>query len=259
MGRTSLAFTLIELLVVVTVIVVLLALLAPALDKAVSAAGTARCLANQHSIGQALALYLGDYKQKYPVITNWFTLMGGLGSANTADQDVTHRPLNRYLGYTGNGTRVPVAQCPADNGDPSSAQYHNMYAAAGTSYIPAYMPLNFEPKGYAGVKMVFGHVGGLDPYWGINMNSRSAPVPSARHTSLSSTHNKVINADWNWHANRPTASERTRWHRPDSPERLLSTLFADSHAELFDWDKQWMEDYNNNVSTPNYDPSWRWW
>jgi prepilin-type N-terminal cleavage/methylation domain-containing protein len=58
------AFTLVELLVVITIIVVLLAMLAPALDKAIEAAGRAVCAANLHHWGAAHGLYYMDNKRK---------------------------------------------------------------------------------------------------------------------------------------------------------------------------------------------------
>ena len=58
------AFTLIELLVVVTIIVVLLALMAPALDKAIEAAGRAACASNLHHWGTAHGMYYIDNKRK---------------------------------------------------------------------------------------------------------------------------------------------------------------------------------------------------
>jgi len=60
------AFTLVELLVVIAIIVVLMALLAPALDRAVYAAETARCLASQRTIVQAAQPYAMDHKRVLP-------------------------------------------------------------------------------------------------------------------------------------------------------------------------------------------------
>jgi prepilin-type N-terminal cleavage/methylation domain-containing protein len=57
-ARTSRAFTLIELLVVISVIAVLISLLLPALGKARETSRRTKCLANMHSIGQSLQLYM---------------------------------------------------------------------------------------------------------------------------------------------------------------------------------------------------------
>src|SRR5215831_12186324 len=56
--RTRRAFTLIELLVVISVIAVLISLLLPALGKARESSRRTKCLANLHSIGQSLQLYM---------------------------------------------------------------------------------------------------------------------------------------------------------------------------------------------------------
>jgi prepilin-type N-terminal cleavage/methylation domain-containing protein/prepilin-type processing-associated H-X9-DG protein len=60
------AFTLIELLVVVTMIVVLLTLPTPALDKAMSAAESVRCLTNLRAVHSASMWYAQDYRSVLP-------------------------------------------------------------------------------------------------------------------------------------------------------------------------------------------------
>jgi len=250
MRRT--AFTLIELLVAITIIVALLAMIAPALDQAVNSAMLTRCLTNQHATTQGLTLYLMDHRRTYPVIDIWWGLMGEKTSYNT--EDVTTRPLNRYMGYSSDGSRVPVAQCPSDQGD-EDMLVPNIFRHVGTSYLPAYSP---DPNYYpSAVKSVFGHSGNYpDPVWGQFFRN---PIAPARHSQLEPPYTKVVSADWPWHGNRSTKNEQTRWHRPENQERLIVTLFADSHAELFNWDKEYVDPEHGGLETRPWDQGWKWW
>ncbi len=268
--KTKTAFTLVELLVVVAIIVVLLAMLTPALDKAISSAQLAVCLSNQHAIGNGLTFYLNEHKRYYPVMNINWGLLGDLGTVTfnngtTNTGDVTTRPLNAYLGYTTDGTRVPVARCPADSGfsfpddDPKSST-DSLYKGYGVSYYPAYAAASFEPGGFCGVKLVFGHAGGINPQWGRAAPLLMTPVPSAKMTSLARLDNKLLNADWPWPGNNPTREVINRWHKPDVEDRYFSALMGDSHAELLYMDKTLVE-LSPGVEREDYpyDPSHPWW
>ena len=263
---TRRAFTIVELLVVVTVIVVLLAITAPTLDVAIREAELVKCSANFHAIGIALHLYLGDSRQFYPVLNTWTGLLGKPTAKEEADGG---RPLNIYLGYSPVKTDVPVGQCPSDLGDALAPAVNNSYRAAyATSYLPcvAPQPNKLEDTGYAGVKFIFGYSGHYGKYPETYTTAAAyypTPNPSNKHTSLARVDNKMVIADLPWHVNRPTANEKTRWHRPQSPLRLINTSFADGHAELLDWradifDPSVTGDQNSWKARP-YDPSWKWW
>ncbi len=59
-------FTLIELLVVIAIIAILAAILFPVFARAREKARTASCQSNLHQLGAALAMYVGDYDERYP-------------------------------------------------------------------------------------------------------------------------------------------------------------------------------------------------
>jgi prepilin-type N-terminal cleavage/methylation domain-containing protein/prepilin-type processing-associated H-X9-DG protein len=68
----QLAFTLIELLVVIAIIAVLAALLLPGLSSARESGRATSCLSNLHQIGLALQMYVGDYKNRLPYMSDIF-------------------------------------------------------------------------------------------------------------------------------------------------------------------------------------------
>ncbi len=64
--RRMRGFTLVELLVVIAIIAVLISILLPALASARAAARNIQCATNVTSLGKALFLYAGDFKELFP-------------------------------------------------------------------------------------------------------------------------------------------------------------------------------------------------
>ena len=64
--RRLAAFTLVELLVVIGIIALLISILLPSLNSARNSAKTLKCLANLHSIGEAINIYAASNKQSLP-------------------------------------------------------------------------------------------------------------------------------------------------------------------------------------------------
>jgi prepilin-type N-terminal cleavage/methylation domain-containing protein len=251
------AFTLLELLVVVTVIVIIIALLVPSLDVAMDHAQKTECLTRLRAIGQAIGQFTNEHNSRYPQYANWNRLLGSPSKGSLygdKDAPVTERPLNRYLGYPSEHAQVKVAECPSDKGDAIQpwilgAQdggiqaYPNCYEAYGTSYLGAFAGDWFRVKGVFGVGPGTGE-----------------PINSSKTTQITSTHNKLIVADWVWHANRQWVAHRdmTRWHVDpgDDDVRQMNVLFADYHASLFDFPVEDIE-YVPHDTPP--DPGFKWW
>ena len=78
MRRTK-GFTLIELLVVVAIIAILATLLLPAVGRARELANQAACQANLNGVGKGFAMYMSEYRDKYPLLED---------TGDTADPDV---------------------------------------------------------------------------------------------------------------------------------------------------------------------------
>jgi prepilin-type N-terminal cleavage/methylation domain-containing protein len=212
--QTKRPFTLIELLVVIAVIAILVAMLMPALSKVKRRAALVKCLNNQKQIGVAMANYLGDNHQKFPVVGNsvgtntGYIYMGKYGGNSTwFDFEVTQRPLNKYLGYEVDGQEVALAECPLDALDGTDSVYNRI----GSSYMGA---ARFE------------HTNDLNGDWGGSNGTtqRASKIFHPSRMVLASSpgawhYSKIGVCDWIF-----------QWHFPGKARYPFT--FVDGHAAV---------------------------
>ena len=244
MHRQARGFTLVEVLVVVSIIVILVGILVPSLERAMAASQRGRCAANLKGIGTALGTYLNDSLARvYPKTQKWYGLFGQLGEAagyntkndNTTtdadsdgimdaydadtNQDVLGRPLNPYLGITGQGGEVKIAECPSDaggttvldsdNNDVMEATSSNVFRSTGSSYIDAFGAFRT----------------GIQGAFGANPMQAAAAKPAS---------SKILVGDAPLYGeNKYAADRKNRWHQSNKARREYNILYADYRAELF--------------------------
>lgn len=210
------AFTVPELLAVVAIIAIIISMLLPAIVKAKRVAFVAVCASNQHQIGVAQQNYLVDSRNVFPALRSWGDLVGQRGTStaySSSTIDVKARPLDRYLDAKQDDMKVPIAECPADIGDPLVANISNAFRSYGTSYLPQWTADVFR------VKYVYGSL-------------TNAALPSMTKAQITSPANKMLLGDWMWHGNRVVSQRQTHWHS-DGYERKFNMLYADMHVTFF--------------------------
>lgn len=221
------AFTLVELLIVIGIIALLMGLLLPSLGRVRQQARQLKCLSNQRQIGVALQMYATDNKGWYPCHSNWGNCFGKKGSLNIYDDPgftgflgeagiSGERPLNKYL------ETPEVCFCPDDQGDPFQPATLSCFDAYGTSYLIAWATQSFGVQHVTGVADI----------------GERLPMRSGSKGEMST---KVVLGDWCWHPKRPVKNPRTLWHLPNATSRKLNMLFADGHAQLFEFPRSFDE------------------
>lgn len=209
------AFTLIELLVVISIIALLIGILLPALGAARTTARRSQCLSNVRGIGQAVNLYINDFKQHYPggvyqgsqISENNLLGVQGTNADAVAQTLPENRVLNMYI-----GANSGIARCPLDIGSQFDATASSMYQAWGVSYIYGVNRNNTQIAN--GVKMCRYGI------WGL-MAHRSSEVEMPSK--------KFIVADDIVMLNRAATNKANHWHNTTEPLEA-NIVFVDGHA-----------------------------
>jgi len=159
------AFTLIELLVVISVISVLAALLLPALSRARESGRGTVCLSNLHQIGIALQVYVGDYNNRlpsmsdiYPGVTNEFLGPDLVLSNQLGNVRVLYCPSDKWPG----DKALPYPQkSPTYFGQTGSSfawnnllngQDANQLSVLGLKFDPHQIPLMYDKEKFHRVR-----------------------------------------------------------------------------------------------------------
>lgn len=224
MFKREKGFTLIELLVVIAIIAILAAILFPVFAKAREAARATACLSNNKQIGTAMAMYLAENDEMYPVchaeaataagdpVVELYASHAGIGNAAQLQYVLNDTIYSELMPYIKSGA---LWKCPSDSGVPTTPAIGKRF----TSYhYRHFIAASFAP-GYAGAVHFYGRP------WNSSDFDKISQVYTFSEMAPFHDNRIVDNADW--------MADGKAWAR----DAKMNFIFADGHAKSEPVDK----------------------
>lgn len=213
---SSRGFTLIELLVVIAIIAILAALLFPVFARAKKSAKQTQCISNLKQIGSGIAIYMGDYDDRFPFAIDPIDktqpqIWGAFPEfqAQIPDMPDLHEALQPYI------KSPEIFKCPADS---------------GTQVLDdrPFIPMNSSPSLYSTY--------GSSYFFRTEIAFRAYTQTSFR---LPADINVLFDAAGHWHgdAGAMTADVNFEEFRDKINKYRYNTLFGDFHVKNLHYDQ----------------------